>query len=274
MAETTTIDGVIPTFMRVLNWNIWWRFGPWEQRQPAIIETLRGLDADVICLQEVWGDEGTDQAEILARELGYFHVFAPIMTMNRLGFGNAILSRWPIAETRMVELSGRDETMEGRCVVAAEIDGPRGRFMAFCTHLNYRYEHSHIRQQQVADLAQFVAANSLKTYPPVLCGDFNADPASDEIRMLKGLTTCPEPGLFFHDAWEAAGPGGPGYTWDNGNAHAAQEYEPNRRIDYIFVGAPKRRTAGHIADCRIVGDAPVNGVYPSDHFAVLAELRY
>lgn len=274
MTEAKIVDGVIPTRMRVLSWNIWWRFGPWEARQAAIADTLAAQDADVITLQEVWGDDSTNQAAILAEKLGFHHVFAPVMTMNRLGFGNAILSRWPITTSAVAELPGRAATHEGRCVVQAEIDGPRGKFAAFSTHLNYRYEHSHIRQQQVAALAQFVQEKTLKGYPPVLGGDFNADPLCEEIRMLKGQATCPVPDLFFFDAWEAAGPGGPGYTWDNANDHAREEFEPNRRIDYIFAGAPKRRTAGHITDCRIVGDQPVNGVFPSDHFAVLAELRY
>jgi len=274
MTTAKITNGVIPTTMRFLNWNIWWRFGPWEQRQPAILETLRELDADIITLQEVWADDSISQAEILARELGYAHVFAPAMTMNRLGFGNAILSRWPIISSESLELPGREESLEGRCIVQAEIDGPRGNLAVFATHLNYRYEHSHIRQQQVGEVARFIQRKTIKGYPPVLGGDFNAVPNSDEIRMLKGLTTCPVPDLFFHDAWETAGSEGPGYTWDNRNTHAAEEFDPNRRIDYIFVGPPKRRTAGHIKDCRVVADQPVDGIYPSDHFAVLAELRY
>ena len=52
------------------------------------------------------------------------------------------------------------------------------------------------------------------------------------------------------------------------------ECEPDRRIDYILVGWPEARGAGHIVDCRIAGNEPVGGVWPSDHHAVLAELRY
>lgn len=278
MPELKTINGVIPTTLSVLNWNIWWRFGPWEQRQPAILDTLAVLDADIITLQEVWADDKSNQAGILADELGYFHSFNHTMTMNGLGFGNAILSRWPILNSEQTELPGFTETHEKRYVQAVETDGPRGPIMVFNTHLNFRYEHSHIRQQQVGEIARFIKGKSLNSYPhsypPILCGDFNADPNSDEIRMLKGLTTCPVPDLFFHDAWAATNDDSPGHTWDNRNAHAAEQFEPNRRIDYIFAGAPKRRTAGHIKSCKIVADQPVNGIFPSDHFALLAELRY
>jgi endonuclease/exonuclease/phosphatase family metal-dependent hydrolase len=31
--------------------------------------------------------------------------------------------------------------------------------------------------------------------PLVVCGDFNADPDSDEIRMLRGRSSAPVPGL-------------------------------------------------------------------------------
>ena len=33
--------------MRVMTWNLWWRFGAWEQRQRAIVETIRRADPDV-----------------------------------------------------------------------------------------------------------------------------------------------------------------------------------------------------------------------------------
>ena len=36
--------------MRVMTWNLWWRFGPFGQRLPAIIDTMRQIDADVLCL--------------------------------------------------------------------------------------------------------------------------------------------------------------------------------------------------------------------------------
>src|SRR5262245_33223956 len=47
---------LIQSRLRVLTWNLWWRFGPWQARQPAIIATLRRIDADVIALQETWND--------------------------------------------------------------------------------------------------------------------------------------------------------------------------------------------------------------------------
>src|SRR2546430_13804816 len=68
---------LIDTRLRVATWNVWWRFGPWAERQPAIAETLRRIDADVIALQEVWDvDDGSGQSEALAGALGDEHAFA------------------------------------------------------------------------------------------------------------------------------------------------------------------------------------------------------
>ena len=274
MTDQAKNYGPIDTRLRVLTWNIWWRFGPWERRRPAIAATLAQLGAAVIALQEVWSDETTNLAADLAAELGYHHVFASGMDFKGFGFGNALLSRWPIARYELTMLHGRKETGEGRLALFAEVDGPRGRLPMFSTHLNWRYDHSRIRQRQVADLARFVDRVCPETFPPIVCGDFNAEPASEEIRMLTGLTTCPVEGLFFLDAWGGAGGEGPGYTWDHVNPYASARFEPNRRIDYILVGEPKARGAGHVVECRVAGNQPVDGVWPSDHFAVLAELRY
>ncbi|WP_176819045.1 hypothetical protein [Quadrisphaera sp. DSM 44207] len=39
--------------VRVLTWNMWWRFGPaWRSRQPALPHHLRRVDPDVVALQE------------------------------------------------------------------------------------------------------------------------------------------------------------------------------------------------------------------------------
>jgi len=267
-------DGLIETKLRVLTWNIWWRYGPWESRRAVIVETLRQLDCDVIALQEVWQDDETNLAAELASELGYYHVFASSMEREGFGFGNAILSRWPINHSETVMLFGAEENGEGRLALFAEIDGPRGSLPFFNTHLNWKFEHSHIRQRQVADLARFVDSKNPIAFPPIVCGDFNADPGSEELRMLTGLTTCPVEGLAFHDAWIAAGSDGPGFTWNTANPYAAKVLEPNRRIDYILVGFPQVNGAGHVVGCQVVAKDPINNLYPSDHYGVLAQLRY
>lgn len=265
---------LIETRMRVATWNLWWRFGPWEERQPAIAEVLHRIDADVIALQEVWDvDDGPGQAEALAEKLGYEHVFVAGFDAVEALFGNAILSRWPIASSEKRPLPSTPNTQEFRFALKTEVSGPRGPFDFYTTHLNWRYDESSVRQAQVRALAEFVAESTRRTFPPIVCGDFNADPEADEIRMLNGRAAVPVPRQVFMDAWDVAGEG-PGYTWSNDNAFAARDLEPDRRIDYVFVGWPKERGAGHVVDARVAAVEPINGVHASDHYAVVAELRY
>jgi endonuclease/exonuclease/phosphatase family metal-dependent hydrolase len=267
----------IESRLRVMSWNLWWRFGPWEERLPAIKATLAKADADVIALQEVWDDGERNQAKELAAGLGFEHVYASRIDIDGVQLGNAVLSRWPIEFHETMPLPAPDGFEEFRLCLRADIAGPRGGFQLYSTHLNWRFDQSHIRQEQVRTIARFIDAAPARTYPPVLCGDFNAVPDSDEIRRLTGRTTTPVLKLVFHDAWEAAeekASACDGMTWSNNNPFAAEAYEPNRRIDYVFAGWPKAEGAGHIVKCEVEGQAPIDGIHPSDHYAVVAELRY
>lgn len=265
---------LVETRLRVLTWNLWWRFGPWEERFPAIQETIRTLDPDVVALQEVWGDaDGSTSASRLAEALGYEHVYAQRLQLDGVLFGNAILSRWPIASSEWWPLPARPDAEEHRTVLVADVDGPRGLFQVWCTHLNWRFDHSDVRQEQVAYICERVAERRPRTFPPILCGDMNAPPDSTEMWMLSGKTTLPVPKLVFHDAWEMAGDG-PGHTWSNGNPYAALDLEVARRIDFVWSGWPRAGGAGHVTSARVIGQDAVDGVVPSDHYGVLAELRY
>ena len=70
--ETGPYGELITTTIRVLTWNVWGRFGPWQERVTALIGTLEALAPDVVALQEAWCDRGgQDQATQLAKALGY-----------------------------------------------------------------------------------------------------------------------------------------------------------------------------------------------------------
>jgi endonuclease/exonuclease/phosphatase family metal-dependent hydrolase len=268
---------LLETRLRLVTWNLWWRFGPWEAREPAIIETLRRLDPDVVCLQEVWRDleTGDSSAARIARALGRDHVaVASRLNLDGIGFGNAVVSRWPIEHQAEAPLPSPPAVDELRVVLRADVAGPRGTVQVYTTHLHWRFDHSHIRQDQVRTVSRFIREAPRRTYPAVLCGDFNAEAESDEIRMLTGLAAVPDPPLVFHDAWRLGGDGSAGLTWSNDNPYAQLDLEPARRIDYVFSGFPKPGGAGHCGHAELVGTEPIDGVWPSDHYGVLADLRY
>jgi endonuclease/exonuclease/phosphatase family metal-dependent hydrolase len=265
---------LIESTVRVVTWNVWGQSGPWEQRFEHITAELVALDADIVCLQEIWQTDDHDMVATLADALGLhvtlalevFELFAP-----GLRSGIAILSRWPIdgrADHRTEAIDGGN----GALFAHASINGPRGALDVFGVMLDYRPDHSHLRQHQVRELATFVNEHRGRARPVIVAGDFNADPTSDEMRMLTGLAPVAAPRFVFYDAWEVAGDGSAGHTWSNANPWAAAALLPSRRIDYILAAWPKRGGAGHPLTCRLIGTT--GDPLPSDHFGLVADLRY
>jgi len=265
--------------VRVLSWNLWWRYGPWEQRQQAIEAVLAEVRPDVCGLQEVWGGSAANLAADLAERLGMCWCWAaagkgPSAAGEELYIGNAILSRWPISAQDQASLPRGDMAEESRVAVHALVDAPGGALPMFTTHLTYGPGRSAVRVAQVRALAQFVAGHAAdRTYPPVITGDLNSEPGSDEMRLLGGLLTEPAvPGQVLVDAWRYADPGDPGFTWDHRNGYQAGSVIPDSRIDYVLAGLP-RQGRGKVRSAGLAGAVPVGDVWPSDHFAVVAELQ-
>ena len=107
--------------------------------------------------------------------------------------------------------------------------------------------------------------------PVILMGDFNALELSDEIAIVKAAG--------FRDAYAEAGEA-PGYTWDgtvNTNIQLQKRTFPEdfwlepkqQRIDYIFFRGPGLQ----VSTARVVLDSPRGGLYPSDHFGVMADFQ-
>ena len=108
--------------------------------------------------------------------------------------------------------------------------------------------------------------------PPVLVGDFNAQPDATEIRFLKGLHALEGRSVFFADCFGVAGEG-PGYTFDaTRNPFAAPTHEYPRRIDYVFVRGPDKKVRGKPLEARVVMQEIEGGVCASDHYGVYAEV--
>lgn len=274
--------------LRVMTWNIWGRHGDWAKRLPIIVDTLSNVNADIIALQEVWaksGDAENGQAKYLAEALGYNHHSFMVTRGSEFCIGNALLARWPMAGKGHEFLPTGLGTSEGRRVaVYALVSSPFGPIPVITSHLSWQRNLSDVRQLQVQTLAVLATNLTSSLWPPVLMGDFNSDPDSDEIRLLTGRRAIPRDQVVFQDAWEQGGSGSAGFTWTHENSHYPASKNMTldampwlrRRLDYIFVGLPDERPNDilpiQVERSWLEGNAGSQELEGSDHYAVVADL--
>lgn len=262
-----------------MTWNVWWQFGPWRERFAAIASVVAGAAPDVLCLQEVWSHGADSFAARLGDALGYHHAltddpFADRRAAGAAGFHNAILSRAPLVEVVSHPLPGADGGPGHRRALAARTTLGGRTWPVVCTHLDHRFDESARREQQAVEVLRVVAGlrdDPDHEAPVVVCGDFNAPPDSDEIRLLTGRRAGPVRNLVLSDAWEHVGDGA-GATWRSDNPYQTVTAWPNRRLDYVFVSWPRPKPLGNPVRAWLAGTEAVDGVHPSDHAAVVVEL--
>jgi endonuclease/exonuclease/phosphatase family metal-dependent hydrolase len=260
--------------MRVLSWNLWWRFGGnWRERQDGIVSTLRDLRPDVAGLQEVWGGTGTSQAGVLADRLGMHAAFAapslppppvPPESPDQEGIevGVAVLSRWPILGVRQHRLpsANRDQPV----ALLATLDHPAGPLHAVVSCVEWEPEYADDQLAQTHALAELLVDPALDgPLPVVLAADLNTPPGSREVRALTNIMV---------DTWVAGGDP-VGVTLSSSNPFAPREAKRqiDQRIDYILARPGTAGQALTVARAFAV-DTLVGGLPPSDHYAVVADL--
>ena len=144
--------------LRVLTWNVWWRFGPWSERQAALTSVLRHEQPDVVGLQEVWVEQdGRNQAAELAGALGHHWATTPPRFRDGLAFVNAVISRWPLRDIETAVLPRADGTPSHRQALLADVDAPFGRLLFVTTHLDWQFDASATRLAQAVAVARLVA---------------------------------------------------------------------------------------------------------------------
>jgi endonuclease/exonuclease/phosphatase family metal-dependent hydrolase len=268
---------VVDTRLRVVTWNVWGRYGDIDQRQAGIEDALASVEPDIVCLVESWARGDDRQVDRVGDRLGFEHRhFVGGWQQDDWTSGIGVVSRWPIVADERRPLpggAGAGENVPGDAVFAA-VDGPRGHVQLFVVVLDYPLDASRRRQQQVRQLGTFVTEVARRRHPTIVCGDFNAGPDSDELRMLTGRSATVEPGLVFYDAWEVAGDGTAGHTWCNTNPLAALGLYPDRRFDYVLSAWPRAGGVGHPTHCALLGRVEPGQPELSDHYGVVADLRY
>jgi endonuclease/exonuclease/phosphatase family metal-dependent hydrolase len=236
---------VVSSTVRVVTWNVWGRYGAdWAARQAALEGTLAQTAPDLICLVEAWRQGDQTQPGLVAARLGLpYHQFTGDWRQEDWVSGVGLVSRWPMTEPVSRPLRSADGAGSGHAVYV-EVAGDRGPIYLFAAMLDHPLDASGLRQDQVRQLAQFITQTASRREPIVVCGDFNAGPDSDEIRMLTGRSAPAAPGLVFYDAWEVRGtappatPGPIAIRWPPSACTG-----PALRLHPLGVAAARRRRA-------------------------------
>ncbi len=237
----------------------------WPLRQETLSSQIRFYEPDIFGIQEARPNQVIDLSNALPQ---YDQV-----GMGREGPGKGESSniyykkdRFRILESNTFWLSetpgkislGWDAAYNRVCsYVLLRDKKARKKLWVFNTHLDHVGEEA--RSKGIQLILSKIASLNTKNFPVILMGDFNSEPASERISMLKKV---------MNDSRELSEekPFGPEGTF-NGFNHQ----EPvTRRIDYIFISKnDKLKVKKHA----ILTDSK-DLKYPSDHFPVFVQLNY
>jgi endonuclease/exonuclease/phosphatase family metal-dependent hydrolase len=258
--------------IRILSLNLWSDTGDIERRTETLVPQIKALGPELIGLQEVHEGSGHHQASQLAEALGCEMRFGVVDPESKAGpIGNAILSKFPIVGDDRLWLPSR-RPQDPRNALRCDVETPVGRVGFITTHLSWELDAAATREDQAVVLDRW-AKQRPGDLPTVLCGDFNCTPDSAVHQFLTGRASLQGESTYWRDVYQRRHPNSDGYTWSAKNPYASRSVERNRRIDFIFVAAMREGGPGAILHSRVVLDLPnSDGVYPSDHFGVFAEI--
>ena len=152
----------------------------------AISKAIKDHNPDLAALQEIDVNTGRsgkfNQAEEIAKKLGMNFFFAKAIDYDGGEYGVAILSKYPISETKINRLPTVASTKgEPRVLATAIITLPNGNTIRFgSTHLDAQKDPVN-RKMQIKEINRISAEEKL---PFIIAGDFNSAPGSIVINLL------------------------------------------------------------------------------------------
>ncbi len=265
-----------PGLLRIVTINTGKCDGRYRARLNALLAGLAALDADIILAQEAFEALDTSPAQStprhLADGLGMHLAFHPIrhkprdvegVSMDSVS-GLATLSRWPLGEVIPLALS--DDPDDGdRAALFVEIPTPDGVVRTANTHLTHLRHRDDLRVQQAREVLDHPWWDGVAGLR-LLGGDMNAREDHEVHALVRGGHAAWR-GI---DAFEAAG--------DPARSSTIRRETPvgliEARLDYLYLLAPPGDAAAEVAGARVVLERPLGDVLPSDHFGVLADVRF
>jgi len=274
----------MPHTIRVLTMNIWTFTEPYAARIAVLRRGIEALQPDLLAFQEAGYAEGRHQVAEVLDGLGY-HILHQYEVAPSTVKDNAccIAARWPFALVEVLPLQLTERTLNyPYAALAVRVASPAGPLLFVCAKPSWELHREYERELQALALADLIDRHADPTgLPPILAGDFDAAPDRASIRFLTGRQSLNGQSTHFRDAWEEAGDGTEGFTWTSENPGVAEmihrrfhQLRHTRRIDYIFLGSfHDYDRPARIARCEVALNAPIDGVYASDHYAVFAKIE-
>jgi len=217
-------------------------------RPDRIVEVLRETGADIIALQEVVGMDQADrrhnQVRWIADELGFHYRTGGNRRLDGAAYGNAVLTRLPIAASHNHDVSWRNNEPRGCLEVVLELATHRLRI--FNVHLGTGYFE---RRYQSKKLLEIMNHDSRDTAPRLVLGDFNEWPRGLASHLLETHFNTAEPRRRL------------------GRARSYPGILPLAHVDHIYYDSPLDAVKVSIHRTRLA-------LIASDHLPVIAKFRY
>lgn len=248
----------------------------WTARKKACIKLIKAQKADLIGFQEVL----KVQAEDLKNELpnyGCFGFEGPEMDLHPETYNG-------IAKNLIMYAKERYEMISAGCYWLSEtpeIGGSKSwntararhvnwlrledkktgkQFRIMAVHLDHKDQEARNKQGQliIKESSQYAA-----DFPQLLIGDFNVDATNPVYNIITA-------GNWEDTYRKVHGPSDPGPTFHNflGKAYSKSTEKKTGKIDFIFSKGNINTT-----NAKIIDDM-VDGIYPSDHYFVTAEISF
>lgn len=245
--------------VKLLQWNILYK-----EKIENIVEFLKEINADVICLQELgigcrFNPMIEDTPSYVSSQLGLNYYFERAHTKNDASdmkaIGNGIFTRFNInkknhfyvQEPKSIQRSYQDE---GRVYIEVELDINNKPFNVATTHLSYVHKFQ-INDQKRIEIDTFINHIKNKQEKYIVTGDLNSTPDSYIISELS---------KYFVDC----GPkyGEPTWTTKSFDYQGFYEDKLRWRLDYLFASK----------DVKIFSSEVIKTNY-SDHLPILVKFE-
>jgi len=239
--------------LKVVTYNIHKGLSPLNRRvvMHDLREQLRGLDADILFLQEVQGQHSLHvhsradypegpQHEFIAEEVWAHHAYGMNAVYEAGHHGNAILSRFPIVNSNNTNVSAH--RYEDRGLLHCEIQVGDQNVHCLCAHFGL---FARGRRMQTKMLIAYVMDKIPADAPLIIAGDFN------DWRNQLSSTLANE--LQVHDTFQ---------LFHGKHARSFPAALPLFKLDRIYV------RGFEVVDSKVHG-----GRRMSDHAALMATLN-